>query len=235
MFGSHHVSDDPTWAEFDKLRAQEETNANDAEFAAISGGKVRVPAGEIAKQLGRIRAFALKKAFEANTARAPRSLWESVAWMVDQMPTEALPTDPAVKVIALMTNKPVEVVCAMRNNMFATDRQKLVKAAPKIIGLAEQFSEDVVDAEMAEQAFDALPGIVQINVMTSACNALVSVHTRGFKQVLRGRASAATDMALAEAIYARARVHRERLLLAHATDVADLEDAGGALKELKRI
>lgn len=247
MWGSHKVSNDPTWEEFDKHLEQKEIRANDSEFAASNGGKPKINAADVAADLGKLRAFAIKTAFEANTARfsglpsasvreyTPRPLWESMAWLVEQLPTDANAKDQGILLLAKALKKDPATIAVVRNEMFKAEKAQLIAAAPKIIGLAEQFTDVEVDAEIAEAAFDALPAITQINIFTAACNAVVSAYTRAFKQLLRGRMHAAGDMPICEALYARALEYREQLLIKHAAEVAEYEDNGSALKALKTL
>lgn len=215
---------------------EEQERKFDNMFASISGNKERAPAIDVATALGGIRSYCLEQQMSLNPNREPRPLYESLSFMLDQMPTTSSANDSAVKAIALVTKKSVESIVAAQAHLFMSERQKLIDAAPDIIALGNRLSDcKYGDEQSCEEAFDKLPAITQINVFTSACNAIVSAYNRAFKQVLRGKAAAAGDMVLAEDLYHRAVNYRTSLLTKHASEVDDFESRGFDIKELKRI
>lgn len=215
----------------------ENEKRNDAAFSDASGGKpAPMKPLDIAKQLAHIRAFCVQALFRIDSAREPRALWESVQFLLDQMPEKVSPS-PALKVIALATKRSIEQVVAMQEAMFASDRDRLTKAAPTIISLAESLDDgsNMHDERLIEECFDKLPPIAQVNLFTTVCNAIVTAHTSAFRRLLRGQAAAAGDLTICEALYTRAVAYREQLLKKFAVQISEFEDNGSFIKELKRI
>ena len=202
----------------------------------LAGNKIRMPALQVAKHLGMIRSYVLDLQAMLNSERAPRPIGESIDFLLSKLPTEVDPNAPHIKVLAEVAGITPEVAALMAGEANRQERQQLMTDANEIIDLAVSLTDcNAFSDELCEQAFDALPPVNQINLFTAACNALVSAYAGAFKKVLRGKIVAAGDMPIAKAMYVRGVTELKALKVKWTTDVADFEDNGGNLKELKQL
>ena len=234
----------PTIDMANELMQDEDVRRFDKYFGNISGQNVELDPIETAQLLGFIRKYVLDIQRTDNIARPswePRALSESVEFLVSQLPTEVSVTEPHIKVLAATMRKPVEMVAKMASAANTQELDRLLNDVPDILSLAEKLSEgdDFADeghlAEAVERALSSLPPITQINLFTSACNAITTAYNAAFKRVLRGRASEAGDMVVCEELLRRATLQRDTLLKQYASEIYEYEDRGGEIKALKTI
>lgn len=204
------------------------------------GNRAPMSASQIAKRLGAIRAFVLEQQalthMSTVTPFVPRSLQESIDFLRSQMPVNSAVSDPAILVLAKVTGKTPEACVTLRNALMKVELEALDKIAPQLVATAEGLTHKAnTDYEYIERCFDELPAPVKVNLYTSAINALATAYNSAFKKVMRGNATAAGDMTIAEAVQKRALVYLEQLMLKHATELGEYESRGLMLKEVKRI
>lgn len=243
-------------ADSDKLSIDERNDADDAAGAnggcysrgtlaeanaAYQGNPLPVRASTIARHLACIRAFAHIQQEDLKLSNAtpyvPRSLWESIDFLRSQMPTNILPSDPAIRVAAQLTGQSAEVCARVRNQGMADERARLELVAPEMVAMGDDLTGHYEpDAQEVENSFSALPGHIQVNLYACVVNAYATAYNSAFKKLLtRGNILAAGDMTIALAQQRRALLTHNMLVTKHATALGEFESIGGQLKELKLI
>jgi hypothetical protein len=180
---------------------------------------------------GAIRAITPK----AEIAFTPRSLNESVDWLIANTPQEVDVTDEAVKLAhaALGGVVKLEQVTALKNAELKTVREMY----PQVVALGEELTSFYAPDEQAvEEAFDSLPVIARLNLLLTAANSCTSLINNSLKNLLRrGQVSAAGDITIGRNLHARCVTTLQQLASKNDREVTELYERGGQLKELKTL
>ena len=235
LWGNHKTSDEPTWDEFDKFRARQEVNANNDEFADISGGARRMPSLEIATHLGIIRAYALRRLFETDTAGTPPSLVTSMEFKLSRMAAEAEYISPETRQRAALAGLTAEHLHQAVRRDKLNEHARLTAASPKIIGLAHELSDAVVDEEDAERAWDSLPTLIRLDIYTLAVNAMATSFDRAVTRYARGKTSAWVEMQFARNMWQRGKNTREQFITRHERELENESELGYQPRDMKQV
>lgn len=235
-YGGEHV-DDPQFAGGYRRGelSYDEANAN------YAGNRLAMPAAEIVKRLGIIRAFCLQEqeALRSNNVVpfVPRPLQESVDWLLSQLPVNVKPSDPAILVAMELTGMSAEECVAVRSAGHASERAELEAMAPEMIAMGNDATTHYKpDAQACEEAFDSLPAHIKVNLFISALNGCVSCYASAFKKVvMRGNVIAAGDMPIAKSLYKRGLVTLNQMSAKHVGELTEFMERGGSIKELKPL